>query len=169
MSNLQGALSNHLYLLEQLRVSFPDQDDADLADTLEGISDLNEMIIRTIRGNDEDEALVAGLSVRLDELAERQARLKQRIEKRREVVANVMERAKLPKIVAPDFTLSLAHRARSVVIINEDQIPDAFKVSSEPPAPRPDKKAIKTALEDGKPVPGCTLSNGGVSITIRKK
>jgi hypothetical protein len=169
MSNLHGALSNHMYMLDQLRAAFPDQSDDDLADTLEGMSNLDEMIIRTIRSNEDDEALVLGLSARLDEMSERQARLKQRIATKRELVASVMERADLKKIVAPDFTLSLSKRARSVVITDEDEIPAAFKVAPEPPAPRPDKKAIKEALEGGTTVPGAHLNNGGVSLTVRKK
>lgn len=169
MSNLNGALSNHMYMLDQLRSAFPDQSDNDLADTLEGMSNLDEMIIRTIRSNEDDEALVVGLGVRLDEMAERQARLKQRIATKRELVASVMDRAGLPKIVAPDFTLSLAKRARSVVITDPGEIPVAFCVLPEPTEPRPDKKAIREALESGAHVPGAQLSNGGVSLTVRRK
>lgn len=169
MSNLHGALSNHMYMLDQLRAAFPDQCDDDLADTLEGESNLDEMIIKTIRSNEDDEALVLGLSARLDELAERQARLKQRIATKRELVASVMDRADKKKIIAPDFTLSLSKRPRSVVIIDEDEIPAAFKVAQEPPAPRPDKKALKEALEGGATIPGACLSNAAPSLTVRRK
>ena len=34
---------------------------------------------------------------------------------------------------------------------------------------RPDKAAIKSALEDGEHVPGWHLSNGGQSVTVRRK
>ena len=49
----------------------PEVDDETIRDTLEGITDLHEMIAAMIRSALVDEALHAGLRSRLDEMKER--------------------------------------------------------------------------------------------------
>ena len=53
-----------------LQKHFASLDDDTIADTLEGITDLNEMIAAVIRSALVDEALHAGLRARVDELRE---------------------------------------------------------------------------------------------------
>lgn len=170
MSNpLATELVNHLYLLDRLRAQFPDEEDSEFADSLEGLTNLHEMLAATIRQNDDDEAMVAGLTGRIEELGARQERLKHRIESRRHIVAETMERAGIAKVTAFDCTISLSHRAPGVVIIDESQIPEDFMRTPEPPAPKPDKKLILAALNDGFAVAGATLGNGSTSISVRKR
>ena len=55
----------HYHLLQdQLRMDYAHLDDETLADTLEGISELPQMIEEIIRSSLEDEALIAGLKLR---------------------------------------------------------------------------------------------------------
>lgn len=166
---LTNALTHHLYLKEQLKVAFPDQSDDDLADTLEGESNLNEAIIRVMRSADEDALMLPGIDQRVDELGERKARLAHRIEKKREIVAKIMERAGIQTIPAPEFTLSLSRRGPVVVITDETAIPAAYKTKPDPPEPKIDKKLIKAALDAKTAVPGAVLSNGSYSLTVRRK
>ena len=80
-----------------------------------------------------------------------------------------MERSGRNKIEAPAFTVSLKAVPQSVIVTAQEQIPDAFMVQPEPPPKRPDKKAILEALKNGTAIAGCTLSNGGQTIAVRKK
>jgi hypothetical protein len=52
-------------LKQQIRSAYPSLDDETLADTLEGITSLNEMIAVVIRSALVDEALQGGLRTRL--------------------------------------------------------------------------------------------------------
>lgn len=164
-----AALAHHEYVKEQLRVQFPDADDQTLADTLEGESNLDELLIAVMRSAETDEMLVAGIKARAEELAERRKRLEQRIEAKRGIVLRTMERASMKPIEAPDFTLSLRRTPAAVVITDESLLPAAFLRTPEPPAPQPDKKAIADALKAKQDVPGAVLSNGGVSLSIRRR
>ena len=56
-------LPRYRLLKQRLVAEYPDLDDETLADTLEGITDLHEMIAAVIRSALVDEALHAGLRV----------------------------------------------------------------------------------------------------------
>jgi len=167
--NLVAALTHHEYLRDQLRVQFPDADEQTLADTLEGESNLDQMLVAVMRSTEDDAMLVTGIQERMAELAERGERLARRIEAKRDICCRVMERANLPKVEAPDFTLSLTKTPKKVIVTDEVLIPAAYMNTPEPPAPKPDKKKIADALKANTEVPGCLLSNGGVTLSVRKK
>jgi hypothetical protein len=172
MSNahaVQMALTHHEYLREQLRFAFPEADEDTLADTLEGESNLDQLLIAVMRSADEDEILVAGIKARVEELNERKKRIERRIEAKEAIVLSAMERANLKKIEAPDFTVSTRAVPGKVVITDETLIPAEFMRTPEPPAPVPDKKAIGDALKANTEVPGCLLSNGGAGLSVRRK
>ena len=60
------------------------------ADTLEGITDLHEMIAAVIRSALVDEALQTGLRTRLEEMRQRLARLEERGAKKRQLALEAM-------------------------------------------------------------------------------
>lgn len=171
MSNVAAALAHHLYLREMLLVQCPElaEDEQTLADTLEGISSIDEALAAVARSIEDDEALADGCKKRMVELAERAARFSQRIETKRRLIAETMERAGLAKVTLHDMTLSLSHPAPKVIITDESRLPAHVMVAPEPPAPKPDRKAIAGLLKSGVAVPGAELSNGGISLTVRRK
>lgn len=169
--NLHTAVRYHELLRDRLLAEFPElrEDQTALADTLDGVSDLDEAIAAVVRSMDDDLMMVNGIEERAQDLAARSARYEQRIVTKRKLVAEAMEAAGKRKIVAPDFTLSLTPLKAKVLITDEALIPDFYKVTPEPSAPRPDKKLLAEDLAECGPVSGATLSNGGFSITLRKK
>ncbi len=159
-------VANHQYLRQQLEARFPNADEETLLDTLEGMTNLNEMVAEVIRSRLEDLALITGLRTRLSDMQARLGRLEDRAEKKKEIVATVMERAGLKKLMQPDFTLSLRPTAPPLVVVDEAQIPDAFWKSQ---APKLDRQGLIGALTNGRDVPGATLGNGGMTISVRTK
>lgn len=168
---LATALAHRQYLKEQLLVRFPTlaEDEQALADTLDGETDLKEMLAEVMRSTEEDAMLVAGIAERVAELTERKGRLEHRIKAKREAICLTMDKADLGKIEAPEFTLSLRRSPASVVITDQALLPAEYLRTPEPPAPEPDKKKIGDALKANTSIPGAVLSNGGVSLTVRKK
>src|SRR5262245_31066401 len=106
LSPMQLAGELHTYRVAQARLmsAWPDLDQDTLRDTLEGITDLHEMIAAVIRSALVDEALQCGLRSRLDEMKQRLTRLELRCEKKRQLALEAMSEVGLGKLQQPDFT-----------------------------------------------------------------
>lgn len=164
-----GASVNEYRLTkERLLVHFPEleEDNQALMDTLEGITNIHEQIIALMRSADNDRILVMGIKERIAELGERMNRLESRHDTKRELIASAMAAADLKKIEAPEWTISLRRIPPSVVIQNEDEIPEQFKKTRT--LVSVDKAALKAALEAG-PILGAVMSNGGIGLSVRLK
>ena len=83
---LRSELNHYQILTDQLKAQYGDIDDETLRDTLEGISDLPDVIREVVRSSLDDEALILALKARLEEMQARLDRFKRRAEKKREIV-----------------------------------------------------------------------------------
>ena len=122
----------YLQLRERISGSYPQADEETLLDTLEGITDLHEMIAAVIRSALVDEALQAGLRGRLDDMKERLSRLEVRASKKRELALEAMTEAGLSKLEQPDFTASARAGSPALVVIAERSIPEAYWLPQPP-------------------------------------
>ena len=140
-------------------------DDAEvIRDTLEGETDLHEMIADIVASIGDDIALVDGLKERLDALKKRIERFKHRIDQKKALVYQAMEIAELTKMKLDTATISKRRVPPKAVIVDESAIPSDFFIQ---PPPRIDRAKLNKALRDGQSVPGAELDNGGETIAIR--
>ena len=116
---LSSEAHRHLFLREELAAAFPDADEDTLQDTLEGLSNLPEMIGAVVRSELEDKALAKGLRGRIGEMEDRLGRFEERAGKKREMAREAMERADIQKITEPDFTVSLRSVRQPVVVLDD--------------------------------------------------
>lgn len=163
---LAHELSHYEYLRDRLAAQFPEADEETLLDTLEGITELHEMIAAVVRARMDDLTLVAALKSRIGDMQDRLSRIEHRAETMKDVVVSVMDRAGIKKIAEADFTLTLRPTNPPLEITNEGLIPDEFwKCQS----PRLDRAGLIGALKDGNSVPGAVLGNGGLTISVRSR
>jgi len=163
---LKIEVSKYQLLRQRLAEEYPSADEDTLADTLEGITDLHEMIAAVIRSALVDEALVSGLRLRLDDMKERLSRLEIRGAKKRQLAFEAMSEAGLKKLEQADFTASLRAGSPSVVIAAEGDIPQDYWV---PQPPKLARQSILNALKQGVEIPGAVLSNSKPSLSVRSK
>lgn len=129
-----------------------------VADTLESLSgDLElkatnvAMFVRNLEGVAEQiKAAEAGM-------AARRKAIEQRAERIRTYLLENMQRAGISKIECPFFKLALRKNPAAVVIDDAGRVPSNLYIYPEAPAPFPDKKAIKAAIEAGEEVRGAHL------------
>ena len=118
---LKGELIRYQATKERLLANWPEIDCETLDDTLEGITDLHEMIAAVIRSALVDEALHAGLRFRLDDMKERLSRLELRASKKRQLALEAMTEVGLIKLEQPDFTASARAGSPALVVVAEDR------------------------------------------------
>lgn len=159
-------LQLHEYLRQRLVDEFPEADDETLADTLEGLTDLQEKIAVVVRSQHEDHLLSKALRARIAEMRDRLGRLEKGVEKKRSLVVTVMERAEIKKIAEPDFTASLRQSPRPLLISDEGTIPDEFW---KPQPSKLDRQKLMDDLKNGRHIPGAALGNGGQCLSVRVK
>lgn len=159
-------LGQYAELKRRLREELPDIDDETLIDTLEGATNLHGAIAEVVRSALIDEAFMSALRGRIPELEARMDRFEFSASRKRLVAQEAMEDADLPKILEPDFTLSLRTNPPSVVVTCEEEIPGDYKVAQ---PPKLDRRRLLEDLKNGRQVPGATLSNSTISLAVRTK
>ena len=154
--------------IDNLIVAYPeladDTDDWSLA--LASETELDEMLTKLVRMIDDARALCDGTKGRMDELQARCDRFGLRIEAYRSLILKLMSTAEIHKRELPEATLSLKALPSKVVgEIVADKLPDTLVHIER----KPNRAAIKRALESGTAIDGLSLSNGGQTISIRVK
>jgi Gp157 protein len=164
--NLALSIGGYAATKERLLAAWPELDPETLADTLEGITDLPDMIAAVIRSALVDEALHAGLRGRLDEMRERLSRLELRSKRKRELALDAMTEVGLSKLAQPDFTASTRPGTPSLVVVTEEAIPPAYWI---PQPPKLDRLTVLGELKRGAAIEGAQLSNPKPVLTVRTK
>lgn len=153
--------------IEALKALYPEiTEDADLlADTLEGQTNLDMILVRLIEFVRDAETMAAAVKFRKDEIAERQKRFERQAESGRKIIQQIMESAHQTKVVLPEATLSILPARPKVEILNADELPQGFFRTERKPL----SKEILAALKEGQPVPGAELVMGDDSLRIGAK
>lgn len=108
---------------------------------------------------------LAAIQSQIDRLAERKRIITNRKESLKEYLRENMDASGITKITHPLFTITCGKGRQSVVIDNENDIPDEFM--SVKTSMAPDKVAIAAAIKEGIDVPGAHSEIGKSSISIK--
>ena len=161
-------METNRYQLVRTRLleSWPQLDEETLADAIEGITDLPEMIAAAIRSALVDEALQAGLRTRLEEMRQRLTRLEERGAKKRQLALEAMCESGLKKLEEPDFTASAREGLPPLVIVAESEIPEPYWI---PQPPKLDRQSLLVDLKRGAAIHGVQLGSPKPCLAVRTK
>jgi Gp157 protein len=165
-SKLSSEVAKYQFITGELQTRYADIDDETLRDTLEGISDLPDMIKEVVRSSLDDDMIIGALKLRIGDMQDRLERIKHRLEKKREIVCWAMGEAQLDRLTAEDFSVSLRQGPPRLDIVDETQIPTDFLV---PVAPRIDRAGLLIRLKQGECISGAALVEGQPHISVRVK
>jgi Siphovirus Gp157 len=164
MNQLAHSLGVYQTIRERIISLEADIDEATLADTLEGITDIHEVLAAIVRSALYDEALAEGLKGHIQRLQERLERLTERVAARRRIARDAMIEAEIKNVAAPDFTLSLRPGTPSLVVVDEVEVPNDYWEVREP---RLNRASALSDLKNGVPIPGLQLSNPEPVLSVR--
>lgn len=151
---------------DRIRANDPDIDEQTLADTVEGLTDIHEIVQAIIRSALVDQALASGLKCRIADMQGRLDRLEDRVSKRRQIAKDVMVDLGLKKLTAPDFTASIQPGVPSLMVIDEDAVPKTYW---EPGEPRLRRQVLAHDLKQGDEVAGVVLSDPQPFLSVRTR
>ncbi len=151
--------------IEQLLRQFPELQEDDVPLALESETDAIEYLRSIERIRQDAVAMAKSVDLVMDDLKVRRDRFERRDEAIRQLMLQMLQAANLRKLELPECTLTVRNGSPKVIVTDEAAIPETFiRIKREP-----DKAGIKTALQDGTPVPGATLSNAEENLAIRTK
>lgn len=142
-----------------------DDEDA-IRDTIEGETNLHEMVRGMLLSIEDDQLMVDGASARITDLQERKRRFEERIDSKRSLIEQAMLVGEIDKFEMDLATISLRATPQKAIVAEESEIPSEFFA---PQPPKLDTKKLTAALKEGQAIPGASLSNGGRTISIRRK
>ena len=166
MDQLTIATTTYKTIRDRIRAQDPQIDEQTLADTVEGLTDLHEILAAVLRAALADEAMATGLKCRISDMQGRLDRLQDRAAKRRQIAKDAMVELDLKKLAAPDFTASIRPGMPALVVLNEDAVPKTYW---EPGEPRLRRQILATDLKGGAEIAGATLSNPEPVLSVRTR
>lgn len=167
---LVQSTQEQLQVLTALRASLQAHhetlDDPDLMLIMaDGQTSLLELIDQILEADLLDEALLHGLKLQKDTLAVRLHRLEERRQSRRAILEQALLLLERKSLERPIATITLTDRPPSLVVEEEAQIPARYFDLK----PVLNRRAAKEALQSGEDVPGVRLTNGALSLTVRRR
>jgi Siphovirus Gp157 len=157
------------HLVASIKAQGDDDDLEFVTDSIEGETTLFEAVEAAVAQVDECDVVMIGLKAKEEAFEARRARIGARKERLIALIEQALSATEQPSMKLATCSLSLAKRAPQVVISAEADIPAEFWIEQERPAPKLDKRALAAAIKSGRVVPGASLDNGSISLTIRRK
>lgn len=164
--SLEFAAISYRSIRDHILADDPTIDEQSLADTVEGLTDLHEIVAAIIRSALTDEALATGLKNRISEMQQRLDRLEDRASKRRQIAKDVMLELDIKKITAPDFSVSIRPGFPALQVLDEAAVPSIYW---QPSAPRLKRQELLSELKTGAEIEGVALSNPEPVLSVRVK
>jgi Siphovirus Gp157 len=164
--NVEFAAITYRAIRDRIQAEDPNIDEQTLADTVEGLTDLHEIVAAIVRAALGDEALATGLKGCIAEMQDRLTRLQDRAAKRRQIAKDMMVELDIKKITAPDFTVSIRPGMPSLLVLDEAAVPSIYW---QPVAPRLDRQGLLSELKEGGEIKGVTLSNPEPVLSVRTR
>jgi hypothetical protein len=160
--NLEFAAIAYRAIRDRIRSEDPYIDEQTLADTVEGLTDVHEILAAIVRAALADEALATGLKARIAEMQDRLARLQDCAAKRRQIARDVMIELDIKKII----TASVRPGMPALLVLDEGAVPSIYW---QPVPPWLNRHGLLSKLKDGAEIKGVALSDPEPVLSVRTR
>lgn len=169
-THLGLAVEQEMHLLNALKANVTahneELDDPELMLVLaDGETSLLQLIDRMLEVDLEDDTMISALKLHKDTLVVRLHRIQERRQSRRSILEQALILLERKTLERPTGTITLSDRAPSLVVEEEAVIPARFFDLK----PVLNRQRAKQALDEGEEIPGARLSNGSITLTVRRR
>jgi hypothetical protein len=164
--DLEFAAIAYRTIRDRIKAQDPQIDEQTLADTVEGLTNVHEILAAIVRAALADEALATGLKTRIAEMQDRLARLQDCAVKRRKIARDAMVELDIKKITAPDFTASVRPGMPALLVLDEAAVPSIYW---QPVPPRLNRLGLLNELKEGADIKGVALSDPEAVLSVRTR
>lgn len=162
------AVQNELSRIDALKAMIADDgeelDTQLILDTIEGETDMHELLLEIDDSIAEYEAQADVVAERIKKLAARKARFGKSADTLRTIILSAMDKAGIQKVEGACATLCLKKKAAALNVTEEEKIPSKYWGTK----PVLDKKTLLKDIKNGEAVPGAELGAEGISLMIRR-
>jgi hypothetical protein len=160
-------INNLKSMLEDMDALYDENGDIDeqlLLNTIEGETNIHELLLEIENQVAEHEAMADAISLRIEQMQKRKSRALKTADTLRVIILSAMDKAGIKTIKGDLATLTVKAKKPSLIIDDESAIPsDYFKMK-----PTLEKTKIMQDLKEGKEIKGVQLDFGGISLQIRR-
>lgn len=143
-----------------------EHDEAALSEWLGPVEgDVDSIIARLLRAARHAKSMADGAAELIEDMQARKSRYVKRNEALRATAFAIMDALGKSKVELPDITATVRSGQPSVVVTDEDAVPDIYVRTER----KIDKATILSALKSGLTVEGCVLSNSLPTLSVRTK
>jgi hypothetical protein len=164
--DLEFAAATYRTIRDRIKAQDPQIDEQTLADTVEGLTDVHDIVAAIVRAALADEALATGLKTRIADMQDRLARLQDCAVKRRQIARDAMVELDIRKITAPDFTASVRPGMPALLVLDEAAVPGIYW---QPVPPRLNRLGLLNELKEGADIKGVALSDPDPVLSVRTR
>lgn len=133
-------------------------------DTLEGQTDIFELLDWMLNKEAEENSNQEAIKMRIEQLINRKKASEVRQASMRSLIEQAMFLIGEKKIKRPEATVSISDKKPSILSVDLDILPEKFvRLKKEA-----DRTAINDAIKSGEIIEGVILSNGGITLSIRR-
>lgn len=141
-----------------------EDDERLFADMLDGETDLFAIVGKLHDQIASDSELVTGITERQSKLAERKARLSNRIDATKAAIGQFLRAAKLPKIELAEATYSVRDGKPKLEVVSNDAVPDQFCTLVRKPL----KTEINAAFADSDELPNWLVRSPARDVVTKR-
>lgn len=166
MDKLKDLKNETIKALDIRSMLSEEMDEKLILDSIEGETNIHELILEIDDEIFDRECTIEAIDIKIQTLNDRKTRHNKFCEKARNVILAAMDKAGIETIKGAASTISVKETPRNLIVTDVIKIPSEFFMQQEP---KLDKKALLDAIKDGANIEGAELTNGGISLQIRRK
>jgi len=164
---LYAKIKNELNKFDQIMevVSGEELSQSDLLNLIEGETEIKDCIFILDELILEKEVYIEAVKLKIETLKARLNRIESSRDSLRDVILAAMDKSGIKSLITPTSTITIKNTPPKVVVNDESKIPAKYFITQDP---KLDKRLLANDLAEGGDIDGVVMSNGGITLQVKR-